>query len=156
MSARPVVMRSRSLAMGSRLAALCSDPPARAAAGVLSLLLTACTTATASGPAETPALIVHPTAESRAELAKAVSTALGGSPVTLADDALTHDSVLVIEPARPRGPDGILMNGRDLRKPEQFRLIRAGSHCVLVRQSTGVRQRLKFTQCVAAAQSPRP
>lgn len=147
-------MSAPRLAMGPRWAVVCTDPLARAAVGVLCLLLTACTTATASGPAETPALIVHPTAESRAELAKAVSTALGGSPVTLADDALTHDSVLVIEPARPRGPDGLLMNGRDLREPEQFRLIRVGSHCVLVRQSTGMRQRLKSTQCIAAAQPP--
>jgi hypothetical protein len=154
MSARRVAIGARSLARGPRCAAVYTDPLARAAVGVLSLLLTACTTAAASGPAETPALIVRPTAESRAELAKAVSTALGGSPVTLADDALTHDSLLVIEPARPRGPDGLLMNGRDLRKPEQFRLVRVGSHCVLVRQSTGGRQRLKSTQCVPAAQSP--
>jgi hypothetical protein len=50
-------------------------------------------------PPARPALIIHTSAASRAELERAVSQALGGAPVRLADDALTRDSLLIVAPA---------------------------------------------------------
>ena len=44
---------------------------------------------------------------SRAELARRVSGALHGAPITIADDALTRDSTLIVERTRPRTPDGV-------------------------------------------------
>jgi len=123
-----------------------SDPLARAAAALLAAhLLSTC----ASGFAqpEVAAVIDRPTEQSRAELARAVSEALNGAPVTLADDALTRDSRLIIEKARPRDASGVPLSGRDRDKPEIFRLVKAGEECVLVQERTGMRARLPSTRC---------
>ena len=86
------------------------------------------------------AVIDKPTAESRAELTQAVRSALNGAPVKLADDALIKDSLLVIE--KPH-------TGRDLGKPEHFRLVKSGTQCVLVHERTGKRTALASTTCRA-------
>jgi hypothetical protein len=99
-----------------------------------SVLLLSC----ASAQPDVAALIDQPTKESRAELAQAVATVLNGAPVTLADDALTRDSLLIIERAH---------TGRDLDKPEHFRLVRTDAHCVLVHERTGQRRTLVATTC---------
>jgi hypothetical protein len=101
------------------------------------LLLSAC----ASALADVPAVIEKPTSESRAELALAVSSALNGAPVTLADDALTRDSLLIIEKAHR-------LTGRELDKPEHFRLVKSGKHCALVHERTGKRTTLASTTCL--------
>ena len=85
------------------------------------------------------ALIDRPTADSRAELTRAVSRALNGAPVTLADDALTRESSLIIEKAHRLG--------RDFDKPERFRLVKAGKQCVLVHERTGMRTLLASASC---------
>jgi len=113
------------------------------------LLLTACKAFSAQP--DIAAVIVHPTAASRAELSRAVSLALQGAPVTLADDALTRDSLLIIEPRHPRDANGLPLNGRERGKPEQFRLVKSGARCVLIHYSTGKRRVLKSTACEAAA-----
>jgi len=102
------------------------------------LLLSTC----ASGVAQpdVAAVIDKPTKESRAELAQAVSSALNGAPVTLADDALTQDSLLIIEKAH--------LSGRDFGKPEHFRLVKMGKHCALVHERTGKRTTLASTTCL--------
>ena len=86
-------------------------------------LLSAC----ASAQPEVAAVIDKPTQESRAELAQAVSGALNGAHVTLADDALTKDSVLVIE-KRPVEPPTHERRGQqlfaDYVEPKQTRLQR--------------------------------
>ncbi len=112
------------------------------------VLLSACAQGLAHE--EVPAVIDHPTSESRAELAKAVSTALNGVPITLADDALTRESVLIIERAQHRDAQGIPLNGRELQRPEQFRLVKSGKRCLLVHEGTGKRLRLRSTTCRAA------
>ena len=114
-----------------------------AMAGLLSLA--AC--ASMSGQRDLPAVLTNPTAESRAELVRAVSGALHGAPITLADDALTRDSTLIIERARPRTADGVPLSGRETGRPEHFRLVKSGSHCVLVHERTGKRWTLKAATC---------
>ena len=90
---------------------------------------------------DVPARITNPTADSRAELQRVVSGALNGREVTIADDALTNDSLLIIEPKH--------LTGRDLGRPEHFRLALSGSRCVLVHQETDTRFELTETSCVA-------
>jgi hypothetical protein len=107
--------------------------------------LTAC--ATASGREDLPAVLTEPTAESRAELARQLSEALHGAPITIADDALTRDSTLIIERARPRTADGVPLSGRETGRPEHFRLVKKGSRCVLVHERTGRRWTLKAATC---------
>jgi hypothetical protein len=61
--------------------------------------------ATASGRGDSPAVLTKATAESRAELARRLSEALHGAPITIADDALTRDSTLILERTQPRTAD---------------------------------------------------
>jgi len=117
----------------------------------LAALALACRTAR---PSLVSAVIVDPTDRSRIALARAVSTALGGAPVTLADDALTRSSTLMVEPAWSRGPSGLPANGRRLGGPERFRLMKRGAECVLVRERTGDRFALAATACSPANDPP--
>lgn len=94
------------------------------------MLLSAC----ASAQTEVPARLDKP----MPELARAVSAMLDGAPVTLADDALTRDSVLIVEKR---------LTGRDLGRPERFHLVKAGKDCVLVHERTGTRTRLASATC---------
>lgn len=120
----------------------------RIAMVVLSAALTsACANSVAQ--AERPAAIVNPTAESRAELLSTVQKALNNRPLTLADDALTQDSVLVIEPARPRDAESQLLNGRELGMPERFQLVKQDSKCILIQERTQQRWVLNKTGCQA-------
>ena len=90
---------------------------------------------------ELPARIVDPNSESRRELVSVVRGALNGSQVTIADNALTEASLLIIEPKH--------LMGRDLRKPAHFQLLLRGSDCLLVHEETGARLPLTATVCVA-------
>jgi hypothetical protein len=101
---------------------------------------------------ERPALIVKPSAETRAALLDAVRSALGGVQVTLADDALTRESVLIVERTARRDTEGRRLQGRELGKPERFRLVKSAASCVLIHERTGRRFRLERTECV---ESPR-
>jgi hypothetical protein len=109
------------------------------------LTLAAC--ATISGRRDLPAVLTNPTAQTRAALARAVSGALHGAPVTLADDALTRDSTLIIERTKRRTPDGVPLSGRETGRPEHFRLVKNGSRCVLVHERTGKRATLPAATC---------
>ncbi len=114
-------------------------------------VITACTTTPAAK--DVPAVIVRADTQSRAELQSAVSHALNRTSVTLADDALTQDSSLIIEPLRLRDPQGSVAQGRaqgrETRMPEHFRLVKSGRHCVLIHERTGQRMELANTKCAA-------
>jgi hypothetical protein len=120
---------------------------------VLALGMAAC----ASAPAATdvPAVLVSPTSEVRAELARTVSEAMGGAPVALADDALTRESTLTVERARRRGPDGTPAQGRETTRPHHFRLVKSGEGCVLVHDEEGRRFPLAGATCVPVASDHR-
>ena len=94
-----------------------------------------------------PAIITHPTAASRADLERAVSQTLGAAPVRLAEDALTRDSLLVIARAQARDARGLPLNGRELARPQHFRLLRRGSKCTLLHVETGTSRVLAHTTC---------
>jgi len=106
---------------------------------------TACGTLSAQ---EQPAVISAPTAESRAELARVVTAAFNGQPVTLADDALTRESVLTIERRTPPGDQGRAATGRTLGVPERLNLVLRGTRCFLVRSADGREWELNDVQCV--------
>jgi hypothetical protein len=110
------------------------------------LALTACA---ATLPAEdAPAVIVNPTADSRAVLQRAVAELLG-KDVQLADSALTQSSTLVLEPARVRDTAGRLAQGRETRPSEVFRLVAVSGDCVLVHERSGRRIVLQRVRCAA-------
>jgi hypothetical protein len=97
---------------------------------------------------ERPAVIAAPTEQSRAELLGVVTSAFNGRPVALADDALTSESVLIVERLEPRDAQRRPLDGRARTVPEHFRLVLRGSSCELVRQSDGRRWSLTRTDCV--------
>jgi hypothetical protein len=95
---------------------------------------------------ELPAVVEKPSPRSRAEIAAAVSAALG-APVRLSDDVLTRESTLVIERERRLDPSGLPAQGRERGPPARFRLVKIGGECVLVHEATGQRFLLKETTC---------
>lgn len=95
---------------------------------------------------ETPAVIVDPTTNSRAELLEIITSVLGRTDVMLAPDALTTTDVLLIE-RTPVRRSGQRLNGREFGRPEQFQLVTDGSRCTLVHSGTGKRVPLKHTRC---------
>ena len=115
----------------------------------LAALLSAGACRTAQARPDVPAVISEPTSQTRAELVEAVSAALGGATVTLADDALTRDNTLVVERKRHLDPSGLPVNGRDLGRPETFRLVKNGADCVLLHENSGRRFPLSQTACAA-------
>ena len=96
---------------------------------------------------DAPAYIINPTKESRAELKKAVSSALNGIPVTLADDALTNDDRLIIERKQHMDANGNLIMGLERKKTRQFRLVKNNGKCILIDQANGHRVELTHTIC---------
>ncbi|MET3130449.1 hypothetical protein AAKU55_000706 [Oxalobacteraceae bacterium GrIS 1.11] len=119
------------------------------APGWLGMLLLTASQALAA-PTETPALLVRPDAAARDQLRAAVSRVLKAPSLTLADDALLRNSVMVIEKVRPRDARGIQLDGRDRDKPEPFRLLKVDDVCVLVRLRTGQRIALPASHCMPA------
>jgi hypothetical protein len=124
----------------------------------MSTLIRACGLLAAVAPAacgtlsaqEQPAVIAAPTAASRAELARLVSAAFNGQPVTLADDALTRESVLTIERRTPPGEQGRAATGRTLEAPQRLNLVLRGTRCFLVLAADGREWELNEAQCVPA------
>ena len=100
--------------------------------------------------ADVPAIIAEPSAESRAELLRVVAEAVNGAPVTLADDALTRESTLIVERREPRDAQGRPLSGRLLDMPLRFHLVLRDGKCVLIRESDAQSWPLGDTRCVAA------
>lgn len=98
-------------------------------------------------PSDVPAVLVNPGPGVRRELARAVSRALGGAPVTLADSALTVEDVLIVDRTVRRDTQGRPLNGRETGRPDHFRLVTAGTDCVLVHQESGRRWPLESAAC---------
>src|SRR5712672_1729295 len=83
---------------------------------VVCVTLSSC--ASSSTPGDKPVIIENPTAKSRLALQNAVCKSLGVAYVVLADDALTHESTLIVEPARIRDFEGNRLQGRETRMPQ--------------------------------------
>jgi hypothetical protein len=119
---------------------------AASGAGAFALLAAAgCHAHTA--PRDVPAVLTRPTSESREELARVVSDSLHGTPVTLADEALTTSDTLIVERTAHRDAQGRRIDGRASERPEHFRLVRDGTRCVLVHEATGRRSTLQSATC---------
>jgi hypothetical protein len=98
--------------------------------------------------ADQAAVIVNPDAASRAALQEVVNAALH-TDVTLAENALTTTSVLIIEREIPQSIQGSPAQGRNMEMPIQFRLVTNGSECVLIDQRDMSRNVLTYTVCSA-------
>ena len=119
----------------------------------VAVLFLTCACQTLPAPELQPAVLTNPSAQSISELQRVVRDALNGVPVRLAADALTHDSVLVIERAQARDAAGLPLNGRELATPEHFLLVKRGAHCLLIHERTGKHWALRSATCTAEVAS---
>lgn len=118
--------------------------------GLHLIVLCACTTPQAAVQPtgrEQPARISNPSPEVQAELLAAVTSALRNNAITIADDALTKSSVLIIERVPARDANGRPLSGRDLDRPQHFDLLKDGERCILVHRQTAQRYPLKTARC---------
>lgn len=116
------------------------------AVGVAGLVaLGAC--AQRSAQPDLPAVLTNPTGEARAELLRVVGEALNGAPVTLAADALTREDTLIVERGERRDTKDMNLGGREMRRPDHFRLVKHGASCVLVHVETSRRWTLASAAC---------
>ena len=116
------------------------------ALGVVVMSIAACKNVAPETDQE--AVIVNPDAASRAALQARLSESLH-TDVTLAEDALTQTSVLIIEQKAPQSIEGSPAQGRNMQMPIQFRLVKNGAECVLVDQRDLSRSVLTDTECSA-------
>jgi hypothetical protein len=110
----------------------------------LTALLCACASVAQQ---DSPAVRTAADAASHAELVSTISSALAVKSVTIADDALTRESLLIIERGPARDAAGQRLSGRDLDKPEHFQLLRKGDRCLLLHVRTGKRYELTRVSC---------
>jgi hypothetical protein len=96
---------------------------------------------------QTPAVIVEQSARGRSELARVIAGALHTPEIALADDALTTSPMLLIERSPARDERGVLLNGRELSRPDVFRLFLVRGHCALTQPQSGRRWTLRDVQC---------
>ena len=112
---------------------------------LFAVLLPACATADFSNASD--AVLTNNSADVRAEIAAAISTALGGAPVSLSPDSLTLNSRVIIERREAMGPDGNPIMGRRFDKPDHFILKISGSKCALLHEQTGEYHGLELAEC---------
>lgn len=96
---------------------------------------------------QTPAVIVEQSAQGRSELARVIAGALHTQEIALADDALTAAPMLIIERSPARDERGVLLNGRELSRPDVFRLFLVRGHCELTHPHSGRHWTLRDVQC---------
>lgn len=90
-----------------------------------------------------PAVLQEASDETTAELTEVISKALHGVRVTLAPDALTTDSTVIIE------KQNFAAIGRRMDRPDHFTLSLSKGKCVLTHEQTGNNYALKHAKCKA-------
>lgn len=121
----------------------------RCAGGLIALALGALALDACASLAQSsaPAVLLTPDAASHAELERVIAAALGRKTVTLADDALTHESFLLIERTPRRDAGGLRLDGRERDPPERFDLSIRQGRCVLTHQRTATHHELDHARC---------
>ena len=92
------------------------------------------------------ALLAAEDAEGRTRASEVIAAAIG-SDVQLASDAFARDSLLTLEHTSPGSLSTPAATGRVMERPEQFRLVRKGSTCALIRVKTEEVLTLEDVRC---------
>lgn len=103
-----------------------------------------------------PARLLGADPGARAEIEGVVEHALNRADVLLAEDALTGSSWLVIERRRTGFVEDKPLPGRDLGRPERFRLLTDGERCWLRYERDGRRYELERASCAREESPARP
>ncbi|GAB2886508.1 hypothetical protein ACCI51_00685 [Microbulbifer echini] len=94
-----------------------------------------------------PALLAEAGPQSRNEIQRIVSEAMGGMEITLSPNVFLESSQLVFD----KTPRQMGLIGRDMGRPIKFELFLQGERCWLVRLPDGPRWALE-AKCVPAGQ----
>lgn len=101
--------------------------------------------------AQEAALLVINTEQNDIKLVQnAISKMLNGSDITLADNAFTIQSEVIIERRRNPAAGTSKSLGRDYSKPDHFKLWISKDSCLLEHVETGETEHLDAVQCVPA------
>jgi len=109
----------------------------------------ACGGAQGGGLSDNPAVVVHPTAETRAAVVQAVTRALSHAPVSVDDGALATTGVVIVEPSELKMTEQ-MNSGRDPREPsrsERFHVVLRSERCYLLHDRTFSYYELIGTTC---------
>ncbi|GGD57365.1 hypothetical protein [Lacimicrobium alkaliphilum] len=120
---------------------------------IASLLAGGCQLTHAEEPQQ--AVITNPGTEVKSELQQVIHQAIAGTPVKLADDALTKRDTLYIEQNMGRDAQGNPIMGRHNNKPQVFRLQIQGGQCQLIHGASGKVFALQKVSC-RALDTPHP
>lgn len=113
---------------------------------LLGLVVTLAGCQTMADADDKAAIIVDPDDASRAALQSTIDGILN-TVVTIAPDALTQSSTLVIERNPPRSLQNPNPQGRNMDTPMQFRLVKNGRDCILIDERDKSRHLLENTTC---------
>ena len=108
------------------------------------LVITACQTLPPTKG--TPAVLSNASEQITAELIKTISGALNGASITIAPDALTTSSTLIIERAGRGTLNGDHMMGRRMDRPDHFSLSLSRNTCVPNPRRDGHTLRIEIRQ----------
>lgn len=118
------------------------------------LFLTCCGLSFAAGcqtldaGSDVPAVITEPDDASRAALRNTLAEIYDDRRITIADDALTTTSLLILEIGPPRTGAATDVGDRQTERPLRIRLVRNGDDCVLIDLRDDSRHALADTNCV--------
>ena len=92
------------------------------------------------------ALLAEDDTDGRAQVGEVIAAALGRD-VRLAGDAFTQESLLTLEHTAPARLNAPAATGRVMERPEQFRLVKRGSTCAVLRVKTEEVLTLEDVRC---------
>jgi hypothetical protein len=98
---------------------------------------------------ESAAVIDNASIETKAELEETISRILKKTRVTIADDALTKNDILIISRTPKRNIRLNPVLGRSKEKPHRFQLVKIGQACYLKYEATQEKYKLETTSCQA-------
>jgi hypothetical protein len=98
---------------------------------------------------ESAAVIDNASRETKAELEETISRILKKMRVTIADDALTQNDILIISRTPKRNITLNPVLGRSKEKPHRFQLVKIGQACYLKYEATQEKYKLETTSCQA-------
>jgi hypothetical protein len=98
------------------------------------------------GAASYPARLIEPTPACLDEL-RQFAEASTGREVSVTSASFAQDDELLLERRLLRGPDGRLLDGRSMDRPELLRLVRRNNACIAIHPKSEIKRALNRCQC---------
>jgi hypothetical protein len=119
------------------------------AAGMI-LVMAACQSGMQQAPASIPARMSGTPSDACLTQLTAFASQVTQRSVTLTQQAFAQSSQLLLERPPLRGPDGKLLDGRSLERPEALHLLKQAGTCAVLHEGSNQRAALPACACTAA------